>query len=479
MNALSPFSRSAPWIAAAAVLGMGALAWPYTVDDAFVLARYATRLGTGHGWTFVDGPATDGVTGPLGVVPGALAALGGLDAVLAAKVAGLLGAALAAGLAVRRARKRAIGPLAAYAACGFVAASSTLGVWGSAGLETGLATLAATGLGLAVTARPPRIGWAIVSAAALPALRPELVPFAAVLVLGLLRRDRGAGLRVGLALALALAAVALGRGLAFGSPLPMALAAKPPVIANGATYVVSALAFCAGGFALVPAALGAQRSGRVRWVGGALLTHVGSVLVAGGDWMPGYRLLCPVLPLYAWMVGVGVAELARDRRAGPRIAVAVATLACVLPALDLVAQVGPLRAAGASREIEGRALAAYLDAHASRVALVDVGFLSWVGHFEPIDLGGITDPAIARISAAHVDAPVTLAMLRARGADAIVLSSRSEPSVDAHGDLTALGGHPTERRLAADPDVRAAFSVAHVVRYSASTWYVVLLPRAP
>ena len=479
MSSSASISRHAPWIAAAFVVAVGALAWPYTVDDAFVLARYATRLGTGHGWTFVDGAATDGVTGPLGILPGLLAALVGLDALAASKAAGIAAVALAAGLAVRRARKRAIGPLAGWAACGFVAASGTLGVWGGAGLETGLATLAATGLGLAVTARPRRLGWAILSAAAIPALRPELVPFAGVLVLGLLRRDRGAGWLVALALVGSVGALALSRMLAFGSPLPMSLSAKPPSLVNGAQYVLGALVFCAGGLALVPAALGAQRSGRVRWVGGALVVHALAVLVAGGDWMPGYRLLCPVLPLYAWMVGVGIAELARDRGAGTRVAVAIAALACALPALDLVAQLGPVREAGEIREIEGRALAAYLDEHASRVALVDVGFLAWVGHFEPVDLAGITDPEIARIAEGHVDAPVTGAMLLARDVDAIVLSSSSEPIVDDQERLTALGGHPTERRLAVDPAVRAAFRVAHVARYSSSTWYVVLLLREP
>lgn len=476
---LAPVSRLAPWIAAAAVLGVGALAWPYTVDDAFVLARYATRLASGHGWTFVDGPATDGVTGPLGIVPGVTAALFGLDAAVGSKVTGLGAAALAAGLGVRRARKRAIGPLAGWAACGFVAASGTLGVWGAAGLETGLGTLAATGLGLAVTARPRRLGWAALCAAALPALRPELVPFAVVLVLGLIRRDRRAGLAVALALVASLVALALGRWLAFGSLLPMAFSAKPAVAEHGLTYVLSALLFCAGGLAVVPAALGAQRSGRARWIGAALAVHVVAVLAAGGDWMPGYRLFAPVVPLYAWIIGVGVAEVARDRRAGTRVAVAIAIVACVLPALDLVVQLGPVREAGSIREREGRALAVYLDGHARRVALVDIGFLSWVGHFEPVDLAGITDPAIARIAEGHVDAPVTGAMLLGRDVDAIVLSSRTEPTVDEDGRLTSLGGHPTERRLAADDAVRASFRVSHVVRYSQSTWYAVLLRREP
>ncbi len=74
-------SRLAPFVAALAVLVVGAAAWPYTVDDAYIVARYASRIASGDGYTMNDGHATDGVTGPLGLVPGVIASAAGLDPV--------------------------------------------------------------------------------------------------------------------------------------------------------------------------------------------------------------------------------------------------------------------------------------------------------------------------------------------------------------------------------------------------------------
>ena len=39
---LESTSRLAPWLAALATLAAGVASWPYTVDDAFIVARYAT-----------------------------------------------------------------------------------------------------------------------------------------------------------------------------------------------------------------------------------------------------------------------------------------------------------------------------------------------------------------------------------------------------------------------------------------------------
>ena len=52
-------------LASAAVLGVGALAWPYTVDDAFIVARYAHNLAAGLGYAMNAHQPSDGVTGPL------------------------------------------------------------------------------------------------------------------------------------------------------------------------------------------------------------------------------------------------------------------------------------------------------------------------------------------------------------------------------------------------------------------------------
>jgi hypothetical protein len=199
-------------------------------------------------------------------------------------------------------------------------------------------------------------------------------------------------------------------------------------------------------------------------------------VLAGGDWMPGVRLFVPAMPLVAWMVGVGVADVVRRTRSRAVLGVAAAV---VLGAPASLLAIDAPRAidAGLTREREGRALARYLDEHATRVALIDVGFLGYVGRFTPIDLAGVTDPSIGRLPGGHCDKPVSGAMLIERGADAIVLHATAEPRTDEGGRLTSLAGHPVERRLAMDEAVRRAFRVAEVRRYAEGYWYVVLLPR--
>jgi hypothetical protein len=273
-----------------------------------------------------------------------------------------------------------------------------------------------------------------------------------------------------------LALLALFRLAMFGTLLPLSAAAKPPDLASGVSYALRALGY---GTALVgvPAAVHAARgSRRMRVLLGAIVLHLVAIVLAGGDWMPGVRLLVPVLPLLAWMVGVGVSDLVRRTRSRPILVLAVGiTLGAPLVLFSIDAS--QALDAARTREREGRALATHLSEHARRVALIDVGFLSYVGSFEPIDLGGVTDPRIGRLPGGHCDKPVTGAMLVERGAEAILLHSATEPRADAEGRLVSLAGHPLERRLAADETVRRAFHVTEVRRYADGYWYVVLLRR--
>src|SRR6185312_15794958 len=70
-------SRFAPPLAALATAAVGIASWPYTVDD---------------------GPPTDGITGPLWIVPGVLARWVGADPIAAAKIVGIACAAIAVAL---------------------------------------------------------------------------------------------------------------------------------------------------------------------------------------------------------------------------------------------------------------------------------------------------------------------------------------------------------------------------------------------
>ena len=474
-------SRWAPPIAALATIAVGIVSWPYTVDDAYIVGRYATRLASGHGYTMNEGPATDGITGPLWIVPGTLARLAGLDPIAASKIVGLACAAIAVAILIAQVRHRAVGSRAVWTATAFLALSATVGIWACAGLETGAAMLAAT-IGLvAAVRRPDPHGIALgLAGAAIAWLRPEAVPAMLVLAAMAMRRNRRAG-AIALVLALTgLAGVVAFRLAMFGNALPLSVAAKPSDLANGAGYLGRGAVLALGIVGIAPAFVAVRQSFSLRIPAAFVITLLACVLLAGGDWMPGFRLLAPAIPAYAWLVGVGVSDLARRPAIGGRGALAIAALSCAIPAIDLVIEIPAARAAGETRETLGRALAGELREHAHRVALVDIGYLGYASELPIVDLAGVTDPSIGQLEGRHGEKPVDLGLLVQRDVDAIVLHSITEPRVEDE-TLRSLAGFAVERELARDERMVRMFRVAHVVHYAPGYWYVLLLrrPAAP
>jgi arabinofuranosyltransferase len=472
----------APWLAVATTLAIGSTSFAYTVDDAYVLGRYARRLAAGLGWTFERGPPTDGVTGPLALVPGVVGALLGLDPVLVLKSVGLASGAIAAAMVARVASRHALGGPSAWLVGGLASCGATLGIWSAAGLETGLATLAATVAALAAIARPRPRGLALgVAIAALAWLRPETAVLAAALIATAAARDRGQG-----ALALAIGAagaisIVVFRLSMFGSALPLAWEAKPGESLIGLGYVARGVVIVTGIAGLALAWLGARRSRSLRALVLAMLAHLVAVALAGGDWMPGFRLLAPVIPSFALVAGIGGARsiaLARGRRRA--IVAGLVAIALGVPAVDAVVQIPRAREAASLRERVARPLAHELRELAGdgRVALVDVGFLAYVGDLRTVDLGGITDPTIGRRHGAHLAKPIEPELLADRDVRVLVLRSFVEPVVGPEGDLVALAGEPVERSLAGSAAVRDRYRVHRVVTYSDAYFYVVLVARA-
>lgn len=489
------WQRAAALMTIAAILVVGLCAWPYTVDDAFIVARYASRLARGQGYTFNAGPPSDGVTGPLWLLPGFLATRAGLDPVWTAKAVGLACVAIACGVLVYRLSKRTRGTTYACSAAALFACQPDLGGWGVAGLETGAATLVVTSAWLLVTARPrlEQRALAGVLLAVVPWLRPELLAVVSVLWLV-------AGWRLGWRRALPVfclsavggAALVAFRWKFFGGVLPLAYHAKQGALRNGVEYG-------ARGTLLVLGVLGVflmVRAWRVgRWddrVGSIVFAvHAIAIVLAGGDWMPGFRLFVPVLPIALGVVAVGLVrpeprqEPPRRPRAsesGGRRGVGYGRLACAvgaltLMALDLATRIPEWRAAGMSREGVGRELAAVLRQSARRVALVDIGFLGYESGLETVDLGGITDSQIARLPGGHLSKLVSDSLLSQRDPDALILHSAQPPLVAADGRLLAIAGYPVEQRVASGAWVRSRFRVALERAYAPHYHYVLLLTR--
>ncbi len=473
------WQRAALLVTIASIVAVGLCAWGYTVDDAFIVARYATRLAEGDGYTFNPGPPTDGVTGPLWLAPGWLARLAGLDPVWAAKCAGLACAALASAAWTRRLSQRSGGTRYACAAAALFAFQPTLGGWGAAGLETGAATLALTVAVLALTARPIARPYTLgVAVAVLPWLRPELAVAAGVLAAGAFMRLRRGAVPVVALAGLGLGALVTFRWTMFGSVVPLAFYAKQGSLEHGLDYAARGAAIAFGVFGLPLLWLGLMR-GRSddRWAFAVIAAHFVAVVLAGGDWMPGFRLFAPVLPLAIGLIAVGTARAVPSRPMRFAACGLAAATAAVF-ALDLATRMPEWSAVQASREGAGRALAERLKASVKRAALVDIGFLGYASGVEIVDLGGITDPEIARMPGGHLDKAVSDAWLAARAPDALVLHSARPPLVAADGKLLALAGYPVERRVAAGAWVKREFRVSFSVRY-APHYHYVLLQRDP
>lgn len=489
-------------VAALGVLALAAWASPFVVDDAFIVARYAENLVAGDGWGMNAGVPSDGVTGPAWLLPMALAVLAGVSPVFVAKLLGALSGAAAAALVVRRARGRCGGRYEAWVVASLLVVAPQYAIWCSAGLETGAAALAATTAALAATARRgPGAKSLGLSVALLAWLRPDLAFFAAALVAGAVLRDRRRGLVAGvLGLVGAVSLVAF-RLAYFGDALPLSFHAKPGDPSLGLGYVLrGALVITGGGGAVLAgmavrrawggpgqalgddAALGLGRPGRrggrgVLMVSAALGAHLVAVALAGGDWMPGFRLLAPVVPTYALVAAAGFAPRRGQSRLGQGAALLCLGLALVVPALDAFVQLPLAREAGRVRDEVGRGLAEDLSGLGGSVALVDVGYLAYASGLEVVDLGGVTDPVVARSRGGHLDKLIDVGYLAQRDPDLVVLHSSAPPETTADGVVALRGAFPVEYRIAASPWLRTTYRVHRVVPYGAAYHYVIMVRR--
>lgn len=397
-----------------ALLAPMAWLWGFTVDDAWITGRVAHQLAAGHGYRFnADGPVVDAVT-PLGwaYVLAPFASSGADGALVAAKWLGAIAwFAAALWLCSRLARLAGRGALLGVLLIG---SSVPLAAWAVAGMETGVVLALAT-FGL-------REGWTGRLALGVAAgLRPELLPWAfivgnahAIVAPGsaIERARRVASASAPLLLPFLVVAVL--RTTIFGAAYPLAVVAKPSDTGAGVRYAIGALVFTGAAWT----ALGLRSLkklspwGRVL-VGGALV-HALVLMLAGGDWMPFYRLFVPVLPSLIW---VG-AELSRYE---PVWATVVRGGAALLVAALLVAGRAGAARAVASQRAELIRQARPLLASAQRIATLDVG---WVGAASPahiVDLAGVTDPSVARLAGGHTTKRLPESFLEARNVDALVL----------------------------------------------------------
>jgi len=403
----------------------------FTVDDALITARYAAHIASGAGYrASVGGPITDGVT-PLGFayVLAPFAGGGPLAAFAAAKVLGVAAWTFAAGvMGLAVARVSAVdsvgGPrdedtnggalwMVPFA---LIATSAPLGAWAAAGMETGLVTaLAALAAALPLLGRP-RAGMVCAGLAA--GWRPELLPWAATLGIGLFLTQRSTSpqRRAWATAVLPIAPfvlVAVVRGLVFGRAAPLSIFAKAPDARLGAMYAVACAILAGPAMLVAPRALW-RVTGFPRVLAVSVLVHLIAVALAGGDWMPLSRLLVPVLPSLA-LAALHLARHSSLAATAVRLGLAVAGQTFVL------VHVGPAAAAVGADRLRVRDELRPALAGASVVASLDIGWVGAATNATIVDLAGVTDPIIAALPGGHTTKQIPIGLFDSRRVDTLVL----------------------------------------------------------
>jgi len=438
-------------IAALSVLTARSLAYDFVSDDAFISLRYVDNLATGNGLVFNSGDRVEGYSNPLWVlVLAGMVALTGVDSLLAARALGGLFALALPLLVIRMARRegagRGDGPARPWVTeapvvlgCLLVASSPPLACWSLAGLETAshaFLVLVAAWAVLGEGSTPGRLAiWRTAVVCGLVALsRPEglLIGGGLVFLAWLFEKGRtikGGVARAGIFLALP-GAYFLFRVLYFGQILPNTYHAKAGGgllrLEQGAQYLGAFLLDLGGKGALplplalplaliVPTALLLGLAGKLGKTGIVLgivvLLQIVFVVASGGDGLPMYRFLVPVVAPLALLAGLLLRRVLLLGTPGDRL-LAPHWIAIVLSATLLVCSSShpALRSQYSlyrdQKDIQVPAWTAaglWLKHNApagASLAAVPVGAISYYSGLTVIDMLGLTDHHIA-----HSDPP--------------------------------------------------------------------------
>lgn len=296
------------------------------IDDVFITLRYSRNLLAGHGAVFNPGEAVEGYSNPtwLFLVTG-IAAVTGLTGHLAlfylSKILCAAFGALTIVVMYRMARLRGNGYFATGLLVSVLAVNPFLNTYNISGKETSLVTFlvalsfllylqwdkngqSAYGVGFAIA-----LGLLSIS-------RPEAVMYPAAVFLGILVARRvgiGSGKKPPLTLSVISIAAAIFIASAtfrlwyFGDVAPTTLYAKNSpswvTVEDGARYGLLFLGLAVVPYVFVALGKRAQSFDRVLIpMMVVIAAQFAFAAYSGGDWMPSFRLLLPVLPLMIFLV---------------------------------------------------------------------------------------------------------------------------------------------------------------------------------
>ncbi|MBN1425537.1 hypothetical protein JXA88_13365 [Candidatus Fermentibacteria bacterium] len=389
----------------------------YTVDDAFISYRYARNWVDGHGLVFNPGERVEGYTNFLWTIVHALGLRGGLDPEVLSKVLGI--AAAVGTMVLIAALGRAWGhgrvPMAALG-CIFWASAGAVAITAVNGLETQMfAVLVTLGVFLYATAenRSRRLMGAVAAVSVSTLVRPD---GALLLLVTLAHYYLGQRRRASLApLALALLMTCphlVWRFFYYGSFVPNTLGAKTggglPQLVRGVEYLKNFVNEYGKPALYLIAALPFLHwpLDRARSHGLAIvLAFCAYVAAAGGDWIPHYRFLIPIMPLLMVALQDGVLSirslLPRSGRFGFVPSAVIWGFMGVI-VFDIANQTHYLRLhtdmwADGYHHAHQR-IGAWLRDNAQpedTVALMDIGIIGYSSNIRVVDITGLTDPHVA------------------------------------------------------------------------------------
>jgi hypothetical protein len=328
----------------------------FSVDDAFISFRYAFNLAQGNGLVFNPGERVEGYTNFLWIVLLAPFIKAGVHPLTAARILGVFSSLLLLFAMLLFSFRRCSGPAPVRVLAGlFTAACGGFAAWAAGGLEAVLFTLlvfSGSALATVENARTCRYAAASACLLALSALtRPEGMMISAAVFLYLLARlyrgrvSKKDVLAWAIVLGLILVPYHLWRLQYFGYLFPNTYYVKSGggwiQRMHGLEYFGRFLRTAGLAALFLPGLLLAPAENR-RWILFFLYLCLAlslGVIYVGGDWMPMYRFLIPLLPFLFLLIQESLARLYAflEKRRGRALSAAVITLLTLLTCLYLLA----------------------------------------------------------------------------------------------------------------------------------------------
>jgi hypothetical protein len=409
--------------------------WTFTIDDAFISARYARNLARGFGALYNPGEApVEGTSNFLYVLLLAVVEFSGLvDVMTGAKLIGVLSAIGVLVVSYRSARALGADRALALLPASLLLSNSSFVFWTIGGLETNLYAfflLQSFYLLLLAEEVPRSWIWGGICAALAVLTRFDGLLIAPAFLVGAMLLP---GRRRAFALALGVAFMIVGPWLLwkhvyYGTVFPNCGFAKTRItidplqplaalrlllyaperfhqqlfLGQNAALVVLSLAF---GASCLGVRDGRARSAAFFLTTAAFLVVTMTAYLNVKAWMPGHRYQVPLLPMLAIGATIGVERLVRlggRARAGLALMTVVALLALVYRTHRPLGD-GLLRYADRYRNWvreDHRGTGLWLRGHTPADAVIgifDAGVLPYVSERTAIDLGGLNDSTVAAL----------------------------------------------------------------------------------